>query len=341
MSIRIIKHGVFDTIQDLGRYGFQHIGINPGGVQDDTALRTANILVENNINVAAIELHFPASSLWFEEDTIIAISGAAFSPMLNESELPLNTPILVKKYTLLEFTKHKTGTACYLAIHGGFDLPEWLGSRSTNIKAMTGGLNGKVLRKDDKLPLAKKLDFTHLLHDRNFIVLPWQADTFPLYTPDAFIRICAGNAFGELTPASKTHLLSLRFTITLQSDRMGYRLNGEPLRRKTPTEKVSSAVSKGTIQLLPDGQLIVLMADHQTMGGYPLMAYVIAADLPKLAQMQPGQQFQFQLVDHSEAEDLEFQRHQYLQKLENGCRLKWLDYWNTAANNENANSSNL
>ena len=319
MSLRVIKSGAFDLIQDLGRYGFQYLGINPGGAMDIVAAQVANMLVGNEVNDAIIELHFPSSSFLFEQDAVIALSGGDFGAVCNNYSLPLNTPAVVRKYSLLQFTKHTSGARCYLAVKSGFDIPKWLSSYSTHLKAKAGGFHGRCLSKDDELPIRKNDDFTGQLKGKDCLVLPWKADIASLYSAQKTIRICSGAQYDSLTDSSKKQLFSSAFMITNQSDRMGYRMEGESLELLHRVELVSSAVTSGTIQLLPNGQMIILMADHQTTGGYPAIAHVINADFPLLAQRLPNEMIEFQLIDHSEAEELLWQQHHHLHVLQNAC----------------------
>ena len=154
MSIKIIKQGLFDTIQDAGRYGYQHLGINPGGAMDEIALSVANMLVGNNMHEAVLELHFPAPVIQFEKACVIALSGADFSATINDQNIPLNTAIVVATATQLSFRQYKKGARCYLAIHGGWEASKWLNSCSTNTKVKAGGLNGRLLKKNDVIQFA-------------------------------------------------------------------------------------------------------------------------------------------------------------------------------------------
>jgi len=348
VSIRIIKPGLSDSIQDLGRYGFQYLGINPGGAMDPVAGQIANMLAGNDVHEAVIEMHFPASSFLFKEDAIIALCGADFSATLNEQEIPIGTPVVVKKFSVLQFMKHRKGARCYLAVHGGFDIPKWLDSYSTNLKAKAGGFHGRCLVKDDELLF--KINQTDdkgqasdnsslyaaqlsdagslLLRGKDHKVLSWKADTSSVYYSPDIIRICEGAEFNRLTVASKKLIASSSFTITSQSDRMGYRMKGDSLHTQNAQQLISSGATKGTIQLFPDGQIIILMADHQTTGGYPKIAHVISADIPKLAQLLPGAAIQFQMIQHSEAEELLFHQHQYLQVLQNACTFHLKEFMN-------------
>ena len=149
MSITIIKQGLFDTIQDAGRYGHQHLGINPGGVMDDVAASIANMLVGNKLHEPVIEIHFPAPVIQFNEPCIIALCGADFTAAINEEAIPLRTAIVVGAATQLSFKQHKKGARCYLAVHGGWKATNWLNSYSTNTKLKAGGFEGRPLKKND------------------------------------------------------------------------------------------------------------------------------------------------------------------------------------------------
>lgn len=328
MNVRVLKAGAFDSIQDLGRHGFQFLGINPGGSMDKVATSVANILAGNDMQEAVIEMHFPAPALLIEQDVVIALSGADFGATLNDQPVPLNVPVVVKNYSFLQFTRYRHGARCYLAVHGGFDIPKWLNSYATNFKAGAGGYHGSCLKKDAELPIKKAQDYSLLLKDRNSIFLPWKADVASLYAADSTIRICNGAAYDQLTRLSKHRLTASSYIISDQSDRMGYRLIGAALERLQADELISTAVTAGTIQLLPNGQLIVLMSDHQTTGGYPVIAHVISADIPSLAQLPSNKMLRFQLTDHDIAEDLLFQQDHYLQVLENASRFRWSAYFN-------------
>jgi antagonist of KipI len=322
MSIRIIKQGVFDTLQDAGRYGMQHLGINPSGAADMVAYAVANMLVANERDEAVIEMYFPASTIIFENDAVIALSGADFGACLNGMAVPINTPMAVTAGCMLEFTKRAAGNCCYLAIKGGLQIDAWAGSYSTNIKAQAGGYKGRKLQAGDTIPFKKQFGFDSLCNGKPFLKFGWRADVAPLYSEKNTIRICKGHEYNSLCAASKNVLFNTAFTITPQSDRMGYRLQGLPLQRVDNTDLVSTGVTKGTIQLLPSGQLVVLMADHQTTGGYPRIAHIASVDIPKLAQMQTGKQISFVCIGEEEGENLLIQQHQYLYQLQLACSLR-------------------
>ncbi|MBK5273219.1 MAG: biotin-dependent carboxyltransferase family protein, partial [Bacteroidia bacterium] len=277
MSLKVIKAGILDTVQDLGRFGFQYLGVNPGGVMDPFATQVVNMLVGNNSNEAVIEMHFPASAFLFEKESLIAIGGADFSPTIDGDPIPLWHPVLINKNSVLHFEKIRSGARCYLAIKDGLEIPQWLNSRSTNLRALAGGFYGRALQKNDAIGFKKQNDYTAFLSHKGFLVLPWQAATNWDPLADEWIDITFGNEWDWLDEVSQKKFLNDTFIIKTASDRMGYRLNGNTIIATNKMELISSAVSFGTIQLLPDGQLIVLMADHQTAGGYPRIAHVITA----------------------------------------------------------------
>jgi antagonist of KipI len=331
MSVLIIKPGLLDTIQDAGRYGYQHLGINPSGAMDFVAATIANMLTGNNKEEAVIELHFPASSFLFEDDCIIALSGADFSATINNEPIPINTAVIISKGSVLQFTQYKQRARCYMAVHGGWDIDYWLNSYSTNIKAAAGGYNGRALKKNDILHLkATRFIFSQCIKN-NVAVLPVSADTSPIYYSYQKVRCVKGNEYDLLSNDAKESFESSAFDITVHSDRMGYCLRGNNLTTLNNKQLISSAVTRGTIQLLPSGELIILMADHQTTGGYPKIAHVTSADMPKLAQMRPNETVQFGFIDHSEAEYLYIEQQQYLQQLQDTINLQLRRFFSSDA----------
>ena len=319
MSILIIKQGIADSIQDLGRYGSQHLGINPNGAMDAIAAQTANLLVGNDSNNTVIEIHFPSSVILFKEQSLIAVCGADFSPMINDIAIPINTPIIIEKNCVLQFKKPISGARTYLAVKGGFDLPKWLNSFSTNNKANAGGFEGRNLKKHDEIHFRSVQKYGAVLKQKDCEILSWHASLKNFYSASNFIRIIIGSEYDWLTDDAKKLWGSSSFTISNQRDRMGYRMKGENLLLKNDQQLISSGVTKGTVQLLPDGQVIILMADHQTTGGYPKMAHVISADIPKLSQMNPNEKIQFNIIQQQEAEDILFDQYQQILQLQNAC----------------------
>ena len=324
MSIKIIKSGVLTTLQDGGRKGYRSMVIGSGGVMDIFAMSVANYLTGNNETAAVMEINFPAPEILFQQDALISVTGADFLATINGSALPMWKALFVQKDSLLKFTQPAHGTKLYLAVHGGFKADNWLNSYSTHLKVGAGGYQGRALQKDDILNF-NKTDFSC---NENKI-LPWsiaQQVLDKIYLPQNSIRCIKSAEWNLMDEVAKLNFIDIDFTISNQSDRMGNRLNGQPLLLQHPAEIISSAVDAGTVQLLPSGNCIVLMADHQTTGGYPRIAAVIKAELPKFTQIKPGQSFKFTIVSLQEAEDALLVMQQTLHDIKNACHLNIKKY---------------
>lgn len=315
MSIVFRKGGLLTTVQDLGRAGFRRFGINPNGAMDRTAVRLINILLGNDETEATLEMHFPAPEMLFEDDATIALGGAEFGAELNENPIENWRAVFVEKGSVLKFEKKIYGNRAYLAARGGFEVEKWLGSASTNLTAKIGGFGGRVLQKDDRFPFNQQT--TNLEQRTKYKI---SNNLLPFYSRFPVVRVTAGTEFEFLTALSEQNFLKENFIISSNSNRMGFRLEGEPLFLLRQKEMLSSAVNFGTIQLLPDGQMIILMADHQTTGGYPRLAHVIERDLPLLAQLGAGDRVGFHLISVEEAENLSIKFEKDLSFFRTGCK---------------------
>lgn len=315
MSLLIHKAGIQDRFHDKGRFGWQHVGINPSGAMDCMAMQIANALVGNDTEVAVLEFSFPAPLIHFKQSALLCLAGADFGAMLNGKPLSVYQPFIVVEGCVLSFTKWKTGSYAYLAVHGGFLLHKWKGSYSTNLKVNAGGWHGRKLKKGDEINF--KTVFSKITEART---LPWLANTSGLSFSKEKIRVITGSEWNWQTKASQKIFTKHSYKVTKESDRMGYRLKGEKLSRQVKDELISSAVSFGTLQLLPDGQIIILMADHQTTGGYPRIAHVISADRSAVTQLRPGEVFSFEVVSLAVAEEAYLAQSRWLQQLASGSR---------------------
>ncbi|MEP7109607.1 MAG: biotin-dependent carboxyltransferase family protein [Ferruginibacter sp.] len=314
MVIKIIKPGIFTTIQDLGRNGHRSAGIGPGGAMDFFAASVANFLVGNEEKYPVIEMHFPAAEILFEEQALVSVTGGDFSGFIDDEPIRLWRPCLIKKNQKLWFKKFIRGARAYLAIRGGMESENWLNSFSTHVKVKAGGHKGRPLLRDDIIPLNATVRLKLI---ENFPGISGMVNQ--VYQPTNLIRCIAGPEWDLMKDESKTQFSRLPFSVTVQSDRMGYRLQARNLAMKDPVQLISSPVDTGTIQLLPDGQLIVLLADHQTTGGYPRIANVIGVDLPKLAQLPVHSEIHFELLGIENAEEAFVSLYQSLESIKNIC----------------------
>lgn len=309
------------TLQDSGRFGSRHIGVGSGGAMDLFALLAANYLCNNDGEEAVLELNFPAPEFIFEENAIIALAGADFAAMINETPLPPWRTIAVKKGSILSFRRPVSGSKAYLAVRGGWQAEKWLESYSTHLKLGKGGFGGKAIQKNDSIGFLSSSNSLAIGK-----IMPWQVSNRELakvYGHADQIQCIAGKEYELLTATSKNDFNGQFFTLSQQSDRMGYRLSGQPLMLQQHVDLVSSAVDRGTVQLLPSGSCIVLMADHQTIGGYPRIASVARVDLPKLAQLQPGQAFGFTIISPQEAENQLVKRQKLLSEIKWACTINF------------------
>ncbi|WP_316791145.1 biotin-dependent carboxyltransferase family protein [Pedobacter frigoris] len=316
MGIRILKPGLLSTIQDMGRHGHQKCGMVVSGAMDILALKIGNLLLGNSPAEAALECTLSGPELIFERDQLIAITGGNLSPQIDGVPLTMWKPVYVRAGAKLSFGKALSGCRTYLSVYRGFDVSEVLGSKSTYLRAGIGGWNGRALKKDDIIPFKTSCQGQHKFD--------WSAgkNLYPdLSNPR--IRVIEGPEFGQFTVESTADFLNGSYTVSNEADRMGYRLNGKALQQQVSKEMLSSAVTFGTIQVPAQGAPIVLMADHQTTGGYPRIAQVISADLTLLAQMQPGREITFELITLEQAQVLLLTQEQQLSQLRQTLTLKY------------------
>jgi antagonist of KipI len=324
MSLKITRQGILDTVQDCGRYGHQYLGINCNGAMDKFSMQLSNALLGNELQSPVIEIHFPSSQIQFEKETIICITGADFLPTINGQAIPLHHPIGISKKGLLKFEKLQSGARCYISFLNGLQLEQWMNSYSTNLKAEVGGYRGRNLLKGDIVSFQEPLNISKLLYGKDFVILPWKAND--VVDTRSEIEFIIGSEWHWLRKDAQELFQEQWFQITNEADRMGYKLAGQILNAKVQDQLVSSAVCFGTVQLLPGGQLIVLMADHQTAGGYPRIAHVISAHLPILAQKKPNDVIKFKITSLEEAEKKLVNQKKYLHQLQFACKFRMEDF---------------
>lgn len=318
MGVIVLKAGLLTTIQDLGRYGHQRSGIIVSGAMDTLSIKLANLLVGNEMNEAVVEVTLIGPAFLFEVDSIIAICGANLSANLNKEPISLNKPIFVKKGDYLEFGSPIKGSRSYIAFRGGIQIEKVLGSRSTCLPAGFGGLDGRALRKGDILPISNSPYKTSK-------ILNWKLSCYfdKLLFNTAAIRFIRGRQYHLFDDHSLYQFQTESFTLTKDSNRMGYRMEGPSLRLKSQQELLTEGVAFGTIQVPASGQPIILMADRQTTGGYPKIGQVITVDLPRLAQLKPGDNINFVEISILKAQQLAINRENELRALRKIILEKW------------------
>lgn len=316
MWIEVVKPGALTLLQDLGRYGYQRFGVLVGGAMDEWSHRLANALVDNDADEATLEITLTGPTLRFGADLTIAVCGADLSPRVDGSggthSLPHGRPVLVKAGSELRFGSRVVGARAYLAVQGGFDVAPVMGSRSTYVRGRFGGLHGRALRPGDRLPVhppemrSQPPAFESEASDLSALTMTVLPVPIVVPAPEIaavqVIRIIAGRQWGVFTAEAHQRLLESEFQVGVQSDRMGYRLQGPRLERARDNEMISEAMTVGTVQVPPDGMPIILMADRQTTGGYPKVANVASVDLRLLAQMAPPQALRFELITLADAQ---------------------------------------
>ena len=294
--IEIVNAGLGNSIQDTGRFGYRHMGITVSGCLDIVLARCANALVGNAAGAACIEIRLLGPTLQVRQGPVrVAVAGNMVPKVRRadgrQEESPAWTSVMLETGDVLETGTVRGGVA-YVAVSGGIDTPLQLGSRSTYQRALIGGIDGRLLVNGNLLPCG-------VLAERNA-----GERTAPSWTyADEAVRVMPGPQQGHFKPESVHDFFATEYKVTPQMDRMGMRLEGKALEHLTPASAdiVSDGVTPGVIQVPGNGQPIILLADCQTVGGYPKIATVISADLPHLAQLKPGQTIRFRAVDAVEA----------------------------------------
>ena len=330
MTAFVERAGFLTSVQDLGRTGFREFGVSTSGALDSFALRVANLLVGNDAAAAGLEITLGGLQLRFEDERIVAWCGGEFDVRIGSQALPAGHVAHLRAGDELKVGRAQTGCRCWLAISGGIDVPVVLGSRSTDLRANFGGLEGRVLHDGnvvllgaqsgssafakataDKSPPATGISSWTAPHD-------W-ASPAHRHPNLRFVRGVDWNRFDDVTIQRFTiH----EFSVSPDSDRMGVRLNGPELKREAETDLISEAVAPGTIQVPPSGKPILLLGDCQTIGGYPKIAHVITVDLGIAAQLRAGDGVRFFEVSIQDAHRVLMERERDLERFRIGLSLQ-------------------
>jgi biotin-dependent carboxylase-like uncharacterized protein len=309
-SLKILAPGLHTTIQDLGRIGYQALGVPVSGALDGFGLRLANALVGNPQAMAVLEILLSGPIIEIAADSVrVALVGAGASLDIRGAQprvVAAGESTILRRGEALEVTVGRQSGCCYLAVEGGIAVPVVLGSASTYARARLGGLHGRALQQEDIVPLA-----IARASERAELRAPAPLPA----TPAQPIRVVLGPQQEFFTEDAVMTLLNAEFRVSQNADRMGLRLDGPPLRHRGGWDIISDAIATGSIQVPGSGQPIVLLADHQTTGGYPKIATVISADLPSVGRCRPGDAIRFAAIEVETAEALCRQEERQLAEL--------------------------
>lgn len=301
----IINPGLYTTVQDRGRWGYQEYGMPVTGAMDDYSLRLANILVGNDEYDAVLETTLNGPEISFNTNVVAAITGANMMPRVNGFTVPMWRSLKLSKGDVLSFDMVRAGTRGYISFAGGLDIPTVMGSRSTYVRGAIGGYEGRKLKSNDEINVRDKDFPIEQLAGR---VIPQQY--IPQYDDSCIIRAVPGPQDDCFTEESIEKFFSSEYEITKEADRMGYRLSGPQLMHKDGADIISDGINLGSVQVPGHGMPIVMMSDRQTTGGYTKIATVISSDIPVMAQLKPGNKVKFVRIDVRKA-------HKVLREYEN------------------------
>jgi antagonist of KipI len=338
-ALEIIRPGMLTTIQDCGRFGYRRDGVVVAGAMDEWSLRIANLLVGNlsaqQSNLAALEFFLVGPTIDFHQDTTFAIYGGRWNAMLDDQSIQCGMPYRVQAGQRLEIREATEGSWGYLAIDGGIDVPEILGSRSTHTRSAMGGFHGRALKAGDRIAAVTNGSswISHAKCPSRYV--PWSDSVYggsQRGSPSSTIRFVHGSQWKLLDERSQACVTNSKWNISKNSDRMGYRLqsrstSSDPqasdspsLQLTSPFEMLSEPTTIGTIQLPAGGDPIILMTDAATTGGYPRIGHVAQVDIPRLAQQRPGTAIQLEDISLARSFELLDERERLWRRLIFGVR---------------------
>ncbi len=304
--LEIITGGALSTLQDSGRFGYMKNGFTQSGVMDSHAAKTANALLKNDPGAPVIEMTMKGITAWFTKDTFFCLSGGVFKASLNDKPIQNNKVYRANKDEIITVGMAVSGMRCCLAVSGGFTVPAVMGSASTNPKIGAGGYEGRKLRTYDKIGYPDPVDGD----------IEGRECEIPLYGPGICeIKAVPGPQSDMFAQETLDRFFSETFSVTSDLDRMGIRLEGPELKGINGNDIISDGIVFGSVQIPNSGKPIILMADHQTTGGYAKIATVASADLSRLAQIRPGDKIRFSQITVEEAEELAIKEKEFIQKI--------------------------
>ncbi|MGM9531737.1 biotin-dependent carboxyltransferase family protein [Intestinibacter sp.] len=297
MGIIIRKSGLYTTIQDYGRVGYQEFGFSVCGAMDKRSLKIANILVGNPVDEAVIEMTLVGPTIEFTESNIIAITGGNLRPKLNGQKVHTYQALLVKSGDVLSFEYAKSGCRAYIAFAGGLKVPKVMGSKSTYVRCGIGGYKGRTLQAGDYIKFESPKDYLPYFLSRKINYMHKNES-------EVTLRVIRGPQDTAFTENGLKTFFSSPYKVTNENDRMGCRLDGPVIEHKSSADIISDGIALGSIQVPSHGKPIIMMTDRQTTGGYTKIATVISVDIPKLAQRKAGDTIYFKEISLKEAQDL-------------------------------------
>ena len=320
MSLIVERAGFFSSVQDLGRVGFREFGVSTSGALDSFALRVANLLVGNEEGAAGLEITFGGLQLRFQDERIVAWCGGQFDVQIGSWPLLAGRVARLQAGDELKFGRAQIGCRCWLAVSGGLDVAPILGSRSTDLRANFGGLDGRAVRDGDILPLGPQPGSPFPATER---ISSWTAphDWVSPAKRNPILRFIRGSDWAGFNDLTIQRFTNSEFTVLPDSDRMGVRFDGPELKRDDDVSLISEAVARGTIQVPPNGKPILLLGDCQTIGGYPKIAHVITFDLGVAAQVRAGDAIRFSEISLADAHQLAVERERELDRFRIGLSL--------------------
>jgi antagonist of KipI len=298
-ALEVLRAGLLTTVQDRGRFGSQQFGVTVSGAMDELALRVGNILVGNPQGAAGLEISLLGPQVRLVTDVVVAVTGAEMEADLDGEPVPGYQAILARAGQTLDIRHCRQGMRAYLCVGGGIEVPLRLGSRSTSLAAEFGGMDGRPLRDGDTVRVGPTLGSLGRVAGRR-APERWR---HPFTVPQT-VRVVFGPQDDAFTEAGRRTLLESSYAVSPSSDRMGCRLEGPAIEHAGAADIISDWIPLGGIQVPGNGKPIILLADRQTTGGYTKIATVAGVDIPKLAQLRPGDGVRFQAVTVEEAQRL-------------------------------------
>ena len=287
MSFKVIKAGIFTTLQDRGRFSFTHLGVTNSGVMDEYATLAAHKLLKNNSNDNILEITFSNVELKTNDTTTICITGAKCEFYINDELKDTWQTHTIQKNDIIKIGKILKGQRVYLSVKNGFEIPKEFGSNSTTIKESLGGISGIQIKNNDILPYKK---------NNETITNRWKKEYIPKYTKEITLRVLLSYQEDSFAKKEKEKFFNSSYTITPDFNRMACKLKGEAV-ASSIDGIISEAITFGSIQIPKDGQPIILLKERQTIGGYPKIGSVLSIDCFKLAQLKIGGMIKFEEID--------------------------------------------